>query len=69
MEQMANVNNRYMWAAEEVKLFLALIEEKKTLQLFKMENAIQLYIRTYERILSKGYDKHWNVCTFSAPTT
>ena len=28
MEQMANVNNRYMWAAEEVKLFLALIEEK-----------------------------------------
>ena len=25
---MANVNNRYVWTAEEVKLFLALIEEK-----------------------------------------
>ena len=33
MEQMANVNNRYVWTAEEVKLVLALIEEK-TLQLF-----------------------------------
>ena len=28
MKQVANVNNRYMWTAEEVKLFLALIEEK-----------------------------------------
>ena len=28
MEQMANVNNRYVWTAEEVKLFLAFIEEK-----------------------------------------
>ena len=30
MEQMADVNNRqaYVWTAEEVKLFLALIEEK-----------------------------------------
>ena len=29
MKQVANVNNRYMWTAEEVKLFLALIEEEK----------------------------------------
>ena len=28
MEQMANVNKRYAWTDEEVKLFLALIEEK-----------------------------------------
>ena len=28
MEQMANVNNRYVWTAEEVQLFLALIEGK-----------------------------------------
>ena len=28
MEQIANVNNRYLLTAEEVKLFLALIEEK-----------------------------------------
>ena len=28
MEQMANVNNRYVWSAEEVKFFLAVIEEK-----------------------------------------
>ena len=28
MEQMANVNNRYVLTAEEVQLFLALIEEK-----------------------------------------
>ena len=26
MELLANVNNRYAWTAEEVKLFLALIE-------------------------------------------
>ena len=31
MEQMANVNNRYLWTAEKVKLFLALIEEEKNI--------------------------------------
>ena len=31
MELMANVNNRYVWTAEEVKLFLALIEEKNVI--------------------------------------
>ena len=34
MEQMANVNNRYVWTAEEVKLFHALIEEEKNIKLF-----------------------------------
>ena len=28
MEQMANVNNRYVWTDGEIKVFLALIEEK-----------------------------------------
>ena len=28
MEQMGNVNNRYVWTDREIKLFLALIEEK-----------------------------------------
>jgi hypothetical protein len=28
MEQMANENNRYVWTAEEVKLFLAHFKEK-----------------------------------------
>jgi hypothetical protein len=31
MEQMANVSNRYVRTAEEVKLFLALIEEEKNI--------------------------------------
>ena len=31
MDQMANVNNRYVWTTEDVKLFLALIGEEKNI--------------------------------------
>ena len=47
MEQMANVNNRYVWTAEEVKLFLALIEEKNITAIDgKQRNSTSLNIRT-----------------------
>ena len=39
MEQMANVNNRYVWTAEEVKLFLALIKEKTAILDGKQRNS------------------------------
>ena len=39
MELMANVNNRYVWTAEEVKLVLALIEEKTAILDGKQRNS------------------------------
>ena len=39
MELMANVNNRYVWTAEEVKLFLALIKEKTAILDGKQRNS------------------------------
>ena len=64
MEQMADVNNRYVWTAEEVKHFLALIEEKNITAVLagKQRNST---IHQEERMLSKGYDKPWNVGSFS----
>ena len=43
MEQMANLNNRYVWTAEEVKLFLALIEEKKNYSYFRWKTTTQFH--------------------------
>ena len=55
MEQMANVNNRYVGTAEEVKLFLALIEEKNI--------AAILDGKKHNSTVYSVYDKPWNVCT------
>ena len=56
MEQMASVNNR---TAEEVKLFLALIEEKIITAILdgKQQSNSTIYQDLRESMLSKGYDK------------
>ena len=53
MEQMGNVNNRYVWTDGEIKVFLALIEEKKITHFLdgKQLNST-IYLR--ESMLSKG---------------
>ena len=66
MEQMANVNNRYVSTTEEVKLFLALIEGKNITAISdgKQQCNSTIYQDLRESMLSKGYDKPENVCSF-----
>ena len=71
MEQMANVNNIYVWiyiysfTAEEVKLFHALIEEEKNITAIldgKQRNST-IYQDLREDVIKRN-DKPWNVCSF-----
>ena len=64
MEQMANVNNRYVWTAEEIKLFLALIKEEKNISYFNWKTTQFHYISGPKRgCYQKGTTR--NVCRFS----
>ena len=64
MEQMANVNNRYVWTDGEIKVFLALIEEKNITNFLDGKQQLNSTIYLRESMLSKGYEKSWNVCSF-----
>jgi hypothetical protein len=64
MEQMANVNNRYVWTAEEVKLFLALIEEKNITPILDGKQRNSTIYQDLREDVIKRNDKPWNVCSF-----
>ena len=64
MEQMANVNNRYVWTDGEIKVFLALIEEKNITNFLDGKQQLNSTIYLRESMLSKGHEKSWNVCSF-----
>ena len=60
---MANVNTRYVWTDEEIKLFLALIQEKNLTAILdgKQQRISTIYQDPREMMLQKGYNKYWNV--------
>ena len=62
MELMANVNNRYMWTAEEVKLFLTLIEEKNITPILDGKQRNSTIYQDLREDVIKRNDKPWNVC-------
>ena len=62
IEQMANVNTRYVWTEKEIKLFLALIQENNLTAILdgKQQRISTIYQDPREMMLLKGY-KPWNV--------
>ena len=56
---MANVNTRYVWTDEEIKLFLALIKENNLTAILdgKQQRNSTIYQDRREMMLLKGYDK------------
>ena len=60
---MANVNTRYVWTNEEIKLFLALIQLKNLTAILdgKQQRISTIYQDLREMMLLKGYDKPLHV--------
>ena len=69
MEQMANVNNRYVGTAEEVKPFLALIEEKNITAILDGKQRNSTIYQDLREDVIKRIRQALECVQFFAPTT
>ena len=65
----ANVNNRYVWTTEEVKLFLALIEEKNITAILDGKQRNSTIYQDLREDVIKRIRQALECVSFFAPTT